>query len=91
MTFTAILPDLGLSKGREGFFVDLGFESGLESLVGIVRTQEGGVADEEALFVVVGVNEPTGDALGAVAADFPGLRMEDIHSVDLDLDLASFL
>ena len=51
-----------------GFFVDLGFEGGLERRVGIVGAQEIGVADEEALFVVVGVDEPAGDAFGAVAA-----------------------
>lgn len=28
------------------------------------------MADEEALFVVVGIDEPAGDAVGAVADDF---------------------
>jgi hypothetical protein len=50
-----------------GFLVDLGLEGGLERLVGVVGAEEVGVADEEALFVVVGVDEPAGDALGAVA------------------------
>ena len=57
-----------------GFFVDLGFEGGLERRVGIVGAQEIGLADEEAFFVVVGVDEPAGDAFGAVAADFAGAR-----------------
>ena len=35
------------------------------------------MADEEAFFVVVGVDEPAGDAVGAVAANFAGSGMED--------------
>ena len=46
------------------------------------------MADEEALLVVVGVDEPAGDAVGAVAADLAGVGMEDIDAVDLDADLA---
>jgi hypothetical protein len=69
---------------RPGVFVDLGLEGGLERLVGILGAEEIGVADEEALFVVVGVDEPAGDALGAVAAHLAGAGMEDIHAVDLD-------
>ena len=68
-----------------GFLVDLGFEGGLQGLVRIVRAEKIGVADEEALFVVVGVDEPAGDAVGVVAADFAGIGVEDIHAVDLDL------
>jgi len=48
------------------------------------------VADKEAFFVVVGVDEPAGDAFGAVAADFAGVGVEDVDTVDLDLDLAIF-
>ena len=48
------------------------------------------MADEEALFVVVGVDEPAGDAFGAVAADFAGLGVEDVDAVDLDLVLVGF-
>ena len=44
------------------------------------------MADEEALFVVVGVDEPAGDAVGAVADDFAGVGFEDVDSVDFDLD-----
>lgn len=43
---------------------------------------------EEALFVVVGVDEPAGDALGAVAPDLAGVRVENVDAVDLDPDLA---
>ena len=60
---------------RPGFCVDLGFERGLQRAVGIVRAEEVGVADEEAFFVVVGVDEPAGDAVGAVADDFAGVAV----------------
>ena len=46
------------------------------------------MADEEALLVVVGVDEPAGDAVGAVAADYAGVGVEHVDAVDLDLDLA---
>ena len=42
------------TEGGPGFPVDLGLEGGLEGLVGIVGAEEVGVADEEALLVVVG-------------------------------------
>jgi hypothetical protein len=41
------------------------------------------VADEEALAVVIRVDEPAGNALGAVAANFASLGVEDIHTIDL--------
>ena len=46
------------------------------------------MADEEALFVVVGVDEPAGDPIGTVAADFAGVGVEHVHAVDLDADLS---
>ena len=96
MTFTAMRPDLGLSNGREVSLLSVAQASSLISafsvvlsdFVRVVRAQEIGVADEEAFLVVVGVDEPAGDAVGAVAADFAGVGMEDVHAVDLDLDLA---
>ena len=63
---------------RPGVGVDLGFEGGLEGLVGVTGAEEVGVADEEALLVVVDVDEPAGDALRAVGADLAGARMEDV-------------
>src|SRR4051794_22228334 len=45
-------------------FVDLGAEGPLELLEGLVGPEEVGVADEEALAVVIGVDEPTGDVVG---------------------------
>ena len=46
------------------------------------------MADEEALHVVVGVDEPAGDALGTVAAHFAGVGVEDVHTVDFYLEHA---
>ena len=48
------------------------------------------MADEEAFFVVVGVDEPAGDAFGTVAADFAGVGVEYVHTVYLDSHLAAF-
>jgi hypothetical protein len=44
------------------------------------------VADEECLPVVVRVNEPAGDAVYVVAADFAGAGVEDVDAADADLD-----
>ena len=63
-------------QGLPGVAVDFGLEGGLERLVGVVGAEEVGVADEEALLVVVGVDEPAADAVGAVAADFAGVGMD---------------
>ncbi len=52
-------------QGGPGFFVDLGFQRCFQGAVGVVLAEEVGVADEEAFFVVVGVDEPAGDAFGA--------------------------
>ena len=43
---------------------------------------------EEAFFVVVGVDEPAGDPIYTVAADFAGIGVEHIHAVDLDSQAA---
>ena len=44
------------------------------------------MADKEAFLVVVGVDEPAGNAFGAVAADFAGVGVEYVHTVDFCLD-----
>ena len=74
-------------EGFPGFLVDLGIERRLEGLVRVVGAEEVGVADKKALFVVVGVDEPAGNAVGVVATDFAGVGVEHIDAVDLDLDL----
>src|SRR5579872_968274 len=71
---------------RPGLLVDLRLERCLEALVGVVRAQEIGVADEEALLVVVGVDEPGGDAVGIVRADGARIGVEHVDTVDLDAD-----
>ena len=95
MTFTAMRPDVGLANGLEVSLWRVSQASWLISALsvvfrawyGIVGAEEVGVADEEALLVVVGVDEPTGDAIGVVATDFAGVGVEHIDAVDLDLDL----
>ena len=49
-----------------GFFVDFGFQRGLEGFVRIAGPQEVGMTDEDAFVVVVGVDEPAGNAIGAI-------------------------
>ena len=73
-----------------GVFVNLGLERDLERLIGAASAEEVGVADEEALLVVVGVDEPAGDAVRAVAAHLAGVGVEDVDAVDFDLELAVF-
>jgi len=46
------------------------------------------MANEKTLLVVVGVDEPAGDALRAVAADLARVRMKDVDAVDFHADLA---
>ena len=57
--------DVAVESGP-GFFVDLGLKGCLERLVGVAGAEEIGVADEEAFFVVVGVDKPAGDAFRAI-------------------------
>jgi hypothetical protein len=94
MTLPAMRPVEGFANGRETalwrlpcFLVYFGFECGFEGLVRVVGAEEIGVADEEAFSVVVGVNEPAGDALRVGADDFTGLWFEDVHDFDAHLDL----
>lgn len=75
-------------QGVPGVGVDFGAEGGLEGFVGIVLAEEVGVADVEALTVVVGIDEPASDAVGVVAADFAGAGIENVYTVDLDADVA---
>ena len=75
-------------QGFPGFLVYLCLQRCPQRLVGIVGAEEVGVADEEALLVVVAVDEPAGDAVGAVAADLAGVGVEHVDAVDLDLDLS---
>lgn len=67
--------------------VDPGFERRLQRTVWIVRAEEIRVADEEALFIVVRVDKPAGDAIGAIAADFAARRIEDIDAENPHLNV----
>ena len=73
-----------LVEGRPGGFVDLGAEGALELFVGLVGAGEVGVADEEALAVVVGVDEPAGDVVGRAGADLAGGRVVNVDAFDVD-------
>ena len=72
-------------EGFPGFLVDFGFEGGLEGFVGVVGAEEVGVAHEEAFLVVVGIDEPTSNAIGVVAANLTGVGVEDVHAMNGDL------
>lgn len=48
------------------------------------------MAHEDAFFVVVGVDAPAGDAVGAVAAHLAGVGVVHVHAVDLDLHLVDW-
>src|SRR5258707_1276944 len=67
-------------EGRPRLLVNLGLERGLQRSVGIVGSKEVRVADEETLLVVVGVDEPAGDAIRAIAAHLTHIGIEDIHT-----------
>ncbi len=66
--------------------VDLRLQRRLQRAVRVVGAEEVGVADEERFLVVVRVDEPAGDAVGAGVDDFAGLGLEDVDAVDLDAE-----
>ena len=43
------------------------------------------MTDKEALFVVVAVDEPTGDTVCSVAANFASVRVEYVDAMNSDL------
>ena len=98
MTLTAMRPDFGRSNRRENvaverrpcFRVDFRLQRRPERLVRVVHAQEVRLPDEEALVVVVRVDEPAGDAVGPVAPDFAGARMEHVHTMALHPDPPGF-
>src|SRR6516162_381011 len=59
--------------------VDLGLEGALELAVRVIGPGEIGVADEEALAVVIGVEEPTGNVVSRATPNRAGRRVVDIH------------
>ena len=71
-------------QGGPGILVDFGSEAVFEGVVGVAGAEEVGVADEKALLVVVGVDEPAGDALGAVGAHLAGIGVKHVHAFHLN-------
>ena len=77
-------PRLGIGKGPGDITVErfpslrinLSLVRGLETLVRIILAEEGGLAHEEALTVVVAIDEPAGNVVGLVAADLAGGGVE---------------
>jgi len=83
-------PGEGAALGRVEFrprgLVDFGAQGALELVVRLVRAGEVGVAHEEALAVVVRVDEPAGDVVGAARAHLARRRVVHVQPVDLDDD-----
>jgi hypothetical protein len=65
------------------FKVYLSLERCLEALVGIVLAKEVGLAHEEAIAVVIAIDEPAGNVVGLVTADFAGGGIKEILELDL--------
>ena len=61
----------GAVQRRPGILVDLGAQRCLQPLERILAAKEIGVANEEALLVVVGVDEPAGDVLTPLVRTSP--------------------
>ena len=81
----------GAVERAPGRLVNLGAQGVLELFVGFVCAGEVGVAHEEALAVVVGVNEPAGDVVGGRVANLAGGRVVDVDAFDLDDELIRVL
>ena len=81
-------PVFGMSNGRETSLCSVAHASASISALSVVLSapygssgaEEVRVADEEALFVVVRVDEPAGDAVGAVAAHLARRRVEHVDA-----------
>jgi hypothetical protein len=43
------------------------------------------MTDKEAFFVVIAINEPTGNAISPTGLDFSRFGMEDIYAMNFDL------
>ena len=73
-------------EARPGVFVDFGTERPLELVVRLAAASEIGVANEEALAIVISVDEPGGNVVVEVAGrrgpDRPGRGVVDIQPDD---------
>ena len=65
--------------------VNLRFQRRLERFVGVIRAEEIGVTHEKTLRVIVGIDEPAGDAIRAVAPNLPRVGMKNINTVNRNL------
>ena len=65
--------------------VNLGFERRLEGFVRIVCAEEIGVAHEKTLRIIIGIDEPAGDAVCAVAPNLPRVGMKYVNTMYYDL------
>ena len=70
---------IGVQRAPRGF-VDFGAQGTFEFVVGFVGAGEVGVADDEGFAVVVGVEEPAGDVVGGVGADFARGGVVDVEA-----------
>ena len=68
-------------QGCPCFLIYFRLQGCLQRLVWIVCTQEVGVADEEAFFVVICIYKPAGNAVGAIAADLAGVGVEHVYAI----------
>ena len=60
----------------------------MQLFVGAIGPGEIGVANVEAFFVVVGVNEPGGNVIGRAATDLAGGGVVDVQTLERDGVLA---
>ena len=68
-----------------GLRVDLRLQRRLQRLVGVVGAEEIGVADEAAVFVVIGVDEPAREALGTLSTGIRPRQKWNAPSRGIDL------
>src|SRR5664280_94040 len=78
-------------EGGPGILVDFRLERGLERTIGVVCAEEVRMADEEALLVVISVDEPAGDTVRAVAPYLARARMKYVDAVHLHAQAAVLL
>ncbi len=76
----------GAIQAGPGVFVDLGLQCGFQALIRVIGAQEICVADEEAFLVIIGIDEPGGDAIRVVRTDVAGIGIEHVDAIYLNPD-----
>jgi len=79
----------GRIEGGPRRLVDFRPQRPLQFVVRFLRAGEASVADEEALAIVVGVDEPAGDVVGRGVANLPGGRVVYVQALDDHAELAA--